>query len=381
MLRLSCGCPEAHVHVSPCSDPLRCHGSRHHALQLLRSLPPSDIETSLLRISAADDSPLPSVRAAYLRSASSSTCPPDCQCSCHLCHEECYDYSIARRNEHVRGVLFFSVMDPPMCVVDGVGVRTVEKAASLLRESSSSHPSSSSSSHPVSSSPRPSLPPDLDACFRLDDLPPPPDGASLLPLRVGMRMEESSLHFDTLLVSVCGTWSAMHVSFPSSSFLLPLPSSSSRTYANLLAHYHLFGNRQLSSSSPSDWASSVSTADRWFSSSSQHPMHALARSSASDEGKRTASSRRALDSAAPSSLLLDPASPPPPPTRTSVHILVRMLHDHGARMQRTSSVCEEAGRDFLFAGKAADDLMREGAMDMALDLYHDLWYMHKQERA
>jgi len=58
-----------------------------------------------------------------------------------------------------------------------------------------------------------------------------------------------------------------------------------------------------------------------------------------------------------------------------------MLHDHGARMQRTSSVCEEAGRDFLFAGKAADDLMREGAMDMALDLYHDLWYMHKQERA
>ena len=352
------------MHVSPCSDPLRCHGARHHALQVLRSLPDSDIETSLLRISAADDTPLSSVRAAYRRSASSSSCPSDCQCACHLCHDGCYDYSLARRNEHVRGVFFFSVMDPPMCIVDGVGVRTVEEAASSLAQSPFSPPRS-----------------DRAHCFRLDDLPPPPDTASLRALRVKMRMEEGSPQLDTLLVSGCGTWSAMHVCLPSGSFLLPLPSSSSRTYANLLAHYHMFGNRHLSSASPSDWASSLATADKWFSSSSKHSMASLARAATTDDGNKSASSRRTLDASNPVSLLLDSCPPPPPSTRTSAHLMVRMLHDHGARAERRANVCEEAGRDFLLAGRAADGLLREGAVEEALDVYHDMWDMHREARS
>jgi hypothetical protein len=299
-----------------------------------------------------------------------------------VCTDVCHDFAIARRNDKVHGPLFFALLPTPCCVHDG-HVQRVSDLVRMLASGGGDEAQQQEGYEYV-----------LDASrVTFADVEPPPEDGRLRAARVAFRADADRLVEDTLLVHPRSEWAAILVSdgsenaldnAPDNAILFGIPSSSlpnrsSRgpdshidSYLTRLAYHHLRGRRAFDAASPDDRDEAERLVRTWARLAEVHDMaDDTLRLEPLRADVRLSRSQTRLDACPLSHLSLGPTKRSVACT-TGASLLVRLVHDHGARLLRRSSVCEETGQAFLSVGRIAADVARENP-HTAFRIYHDLY--------
>lgn len=351
-----CQCPEAHLHVAPCSMPGMCHGPRHHAAAYLKTMAPEGIARALDKIAVEDGMAVEDVKEFLELGCAASTCPVTCNCACHICGPACWDFAIARRDARPTGALQSLFLSSPagvlksgkrrgLCDVGGDDASVSAASPDLLRRVASARCVG------------------CVGCVGAERL---AAGTPMQALDMAFRKTSGALLFDTLVFN--DAWRAIYV--PDADLLFAWPGDEEEeatfeSYRGYVTFWKLYGiGYPFLCAAPDQRSLTISTLKS---------KCVRREASGAHEKKRP---KIQTEDAAES--LVDEA-PRPTQTRFEPALALRLLVQHGARLHAgthadsDSMRAEEVGRAFVAVGKVAERLAREGDVRGAADAFFELY--------